>query len=364
MVKRKKAIGFKPDYAVVPGETLRETLASLNMSQAELAERCGRPKKTINEIIAGKAAITAETALQLERVLGIPASFWTKLESNYQETKARLKEEQNLREQVAWLNHFPLKAMARFGWLTLQKDPVENLRKLLNFFGVAGSAEWEEIWLAPQANFRKSQVFEKNPHALAAWLRQGELRATAQPCADFQAVPFRKALEKIRGFTTLNPMDCFIQIQEFCAQAGVCVVHVPELPGTHAYAATRWLNGKRAIIQLSLRGKTDDHFWFSFFHEAGHVLQMKIKSVVIHSDEEKTKTDQEYAADHFARNYLLPEKVFNQFLAGKDFSEQNIIRFAQRLQVSPGIVVGRLQYERRIPYSFCNHLKNKIEIVQ
>ena len=53
---------------------------------AELAESTGRPRKTINEIIAGKAEITAETALQLERVLGIPASFWNNLERNYQES--------------------------------------------------------------------------------------------------------------------------------------------------------------------------------------------------------------------------------------------------------------------------------------
>jgi len=360
MVKRKKINGFKPDYAVVPGETLRETLESLNMSQAELAERCGRPKKTINEIITGKAAITAETALQLERVLGIPASFWTKLESNYQENRARIKEEQSLREQVAWLQHFPLKAMERGGWLTLTKYPVENLRALLNFFGVAGSAEWEEIWFAPQANFRKSQVFEKNPYALAAWLRRGELLAATQLCAEFQSSSFRKILDKIRGFAVLNPMDCFSQIQKMCAQAGVCVVHVPELPGTHAYAATRWLNGKRAIIQLSFRGKTDDHFWFSFFHEAGHVLQMKIKSVVIHSDEEKNISEEEQAANHFATNVLIPEKAFNQFLAEKDFSEPSIFRFAQHLHVSPGVVVGRLQHERRIPYSSHNHLKKKL----
>lgn len=360
MDKQKKIIGFKPDYAVVPGETLRETLESLKMSQAELAERCGRPKKTINEIMTGKAAITAETALQLERVLGIPASFWTKLESNYQETKARLKEESNLREQVTWLKHFPLKAMARSGWLTLTTDPVENLRALLNFFGVAGSAEWEEIWFAAQADFRKSQVFAKNPYALAAWLRKGDLLAATQPCADFQTGSFRKALDKIRGFATLNPMDCFNQIQELCAQAGVCFVHVPEVPGVHAYAATRWLNGKRAIIQLSLRGKTDDHFWFSFFHEAGHVLQRKIKSVVIHSDDEKNKSDEEHTADQFARNILIPEKAFSQLLAGQDFSEQSIYRFAQHVHVSPGVVVGRLQHERRIPYSSHNHLKKKL----
>ena len=82
---------FQPDYAVPPGETLKETLETIGMSQAELAERTGRPKKTINEIIMGKAAITSETALQLERVLGVPASFWNNLERNYQERLARIK---------------------------------------------------------------------------------------------------------------------------------------------------------------------------------------------------------------------------------------------------------------------------------
>jgi addiction module HigA family antidote len=75
-----KGSSFQPNYAVPPGETLRETLEFLGMTQAQLADRTGRPKKTINEIISGKAAITAETALQLERVLGVPASFWSNLE--------------------------------------------------------------------------------------------------------------------------------------------------------------------------------------------------------------------------------------------------------------------------------------------
>jgi HTH-type transcriptional regulator / antitoxin HigA len=85
-------ISCQPKYAIPPGETLRETLEAIGMTQAELADRMDRPKKTINEIIAGRASITAKTALQLERVLGISASFWNNLERNYQETKTRPKE--------------------------------------------------------------------------------------------------------------------------------------------------------------------------------------------------------------------------------------------------------------------------------
>ncbi len=81
---------FVPDYAIAPGETLLDTIEALGMSQAELAERTGRSKKTINEIIKGKAPITPETALQLERVLSVPAQFWNDLGNNCRETVARI----------------------------------------------------------------------------------------------------------------------------------------------------------------------------------------------------------------------------------------------------------------------------------
>ena len=94
---------YLPDHVSLPGDTLQEVLDDREMPQAELAERTGRPKKTINEIIKGKAAITPETALQLERVLGIPASFWNELESNYQDYLARTREEALLQTSTDWL---------------------------------------------------------------------------------------------------------------------------------------------------------------------------------------------------------------------------------------------------------------------
>lgn len=84
---------YNPDYVSPPGETLEEVLEERGMSQAELAERAGRPKETINEIINGKAAITPETALELEWVLGIPASFWNNREKHYREALARIEEQ-------------------------------------------------------------------------------------------------------------------------------------------------------------------------------------------------------------------------------------------------------------------------------
>src|SRR5262245_41067714 len=119
---------FLPDYAVPPGDTLLETIDALGISQSELAERMGRPKKTVNEIIKAKAAITAETAIQLERVLGVSADFWISLEANYRAALARLEERAALERQQAWLDEIPLRELVQRGWLIAKSDPVEQVR--------------------------------------------------------------------------------------------------------------------------------------------------------------------------------------------------------------------------------------------
>src|SRR5258708_27083731 len=128
---------YHPDSVSSPGETLLETLEAIGMSQAELARRMGRPVKTINEIIQKKAAITSETALQLEQVLHIPASFWLKLEQNYRESLARLAKGQRLQSWVGWLKEIPIRMMMHRGWIPTCTDKSQQVSEALKFFGVA-----------------------------------------------------------------------------------------------------------------------------------------------------------------------------------------------------------------------------------
>ena len=183
----KKDHSYRPDYAIQPGDTLQETLGSLSMTQKDLAARMGRPLKTINEIIKGKAAVTADTALQLERVLGTPASFWVNLERNYREALARAKDAKQLKGQLAWLKQLPVRAMVKVGWIQGKKR-VELLQELLRYFGVASPDQWQALWTGAGVAYRKSRVFESDPGAVAAWLRRGEIAANrlafGQACAD------------------------------------------------------------------------------------------------------------------------------------------------------------------------------------
>jgi len=346
---------YEPDFVSPPGETLLETIEALGMSQAELAERTGRPKKTINEIVKGKAAITPETALQFERVLGVPASFWNKREYHYREFLAREGEREKLGKQVEWLKKLPVKAMVKFGWIQAASDLVEQLQQVLNFFGVASPQEWRGLWNGSQPAFRRSPAFVSDPGAVAAWLRKGELDAQQIDCAPYDEARFRDVLIAIKALTVTTPEQFEPELVRLCASAGVAVVFVPELPGTRVCGATRWLTPSKALIQLSLRYKTDDHLWFTFFHEAGHILLHGKSKIFLEGD--SGDDGQEEEANRFAANLLIPATALRSFCAQGDRSLAAIERFARVHGISSGIVVGRLQHEGFLPHSHGNKLK-------
>lgn len=351
---------YEPDSVSPPGETLLETLEAMGMSQSQLAERTGRPKKTINEIINGKAAITPETALQLERVLGVPASFWNKREYHYREYLARQEEKQRLQQHVKWLKEIPVKAMTKLGWIQSSGDQVTQLQFALNYFGVVSPKEWKEFWNESQPAFRQSSAFKSDPGAVAAWLRKGEINAQQITCIPYDEAKFKEALLKIRQLTVTPPTHFEKELVRLCALAGVAVVFVPELPGTRVYGATRWLTPNKALIQLSLRYKTDDHLWFTFFHEAGHILIHGKTKVFL--EDNSGKDGQEDEANRFAANQLIPETALRKFMANGDRSQKAAKSFAREIGIAPGIVVGRLQHERFLQRSHLNNLKRRFEL--
>lgn len=356
-----KCFKFVPDYVVPPGETLLEVMESQDITQAELVKRTGRPKKTISGIINGKISITAETALQLESVLGVPASFWLNLECNYQEGLARMKEQQQLKKNLDWLQQIPLKELVSYGWVKECSEKVDSLKEALAYFGVASVEAWQSTWNNPGAAYRKSEVFEMSPGALAAWLRKGEIVAQQVRCSLYNKEIFLEILLDIRALTPEAPEVFEPRLIKLCAQAGVAVVFVKELPKCPVSGVTRWLSKDKALIQMSLRYKTDDHFWFTFFHEAGHILKHGKRDMFLEGVIQDAQKEAE--ANEFASEFLIPKTIFNKFKSQTVpyFSEPNVRQFARGLGISPGIVVGRLQNDGVIPFRNLNKLKIKFK---
>lgn len=352
--------GWQPDWAVAPGEILLEALQDREMTQSGLAQRLGRPLKTINEIIKGKAAITPETAIQLERALGISARFWTNLETQYRDTLARQQAEAELETQADWADRFPIADLVHHHLIERGQTKATTLANLLSWLGISSPAAYDRV--TASAAYRASPAFTASPEAVTAWLRWGELQSSAVEAASFDARRFRQVLAEIRPMTRKEPFAAiFKRVQAMCAEAGVVVVLTPELSGTHLSGATRWI-GSKAVIQLSLRHRADDQFWFTFFHEAGHVLSgRRRRDFLDGADVNDADTDPaERAANGFARDILLPPDEYARFVEAGDFGRTAVRAFADTQSVAPGIVAGRLERDKRVRPGQLRSLKKKI----
>ena len=357
---------YDPDYVSIPGETILETIEALGMSQAELSERTGRSKKFVNEMIKGKAPITPQTAIQLERVLGMPASFWNNLEGAYRENLERVKEQERFSEYVDWLDAFPVSEMVARGWIEHCRDNVAQLVELLNFFGIVSPTQWETFYADSAACLRLSQSYEADRNAVLAWLRQGELEGHRKHCEPFDKAGFQNVVRRARELTASDDaVGAIDQIIEQAATVGVAVLLVGELSGTRASGATRWLSPSKALIQLSLRYKRADQFWFTFFHESGHILLgHRKRSIFVNDGNPDTGGDEEREADEFSKDFLIPPHRYRQFAGGITngiVSAEAVKLFARQIGVGPGIVVGRLQHDRVIQYSILNGLRIRLD---
>ena len=351
---------FNPDYATPPGDSLRETLEALQMTQADLAQRSGISTKHINQIVQGVAAVTPETALALERVTGAPAAFWTNLEARYQLARARLAEQEGADLEGDWVVSFPLLELQKRGVVSDRRDVRRARGEVLAFFGVASRAAWESIWISPAPSFRRSRAYQVDNKATACWLRFGELEAIEVETAPFDSARFRQALARVRRSMTADPGTFEPLMRRSCAEAGVAVALVPEVKGSRAHGAVRWVAPGKALLQLSLRLRREDHFWFSFFHEAGHVLLHGRRDPFV--EDGGDHDDAEREADEFATRTLIPEEDAARLT--ELATDDDIRAFAEELRLPPAIVVGRLQHDGLLAHNRGNHLRRSLEFVE
>ena len=350
---------YNPDYAVPPGWVLEERLAVRGISHAEFARRCGRSPKLISEIIAGKASLEPETALQFEKVLDVDASIWLGIESEYQLHNARKEEASAAAAFAEWLAAFPVQELVKRGCFGKPGSDVDAISKLLAFFRVGSIEAWIFHYGRANVAYRHSTRFQSNEATLATWLRLGELEAERQDCADYNASRFRRVLRTVRGLTRKPIEDALPQAAQLCNTAGVALALVPPLPKTALSGAAWWLLPKKAVIQLSARHKSDDHLWFSFFHEAAHILLHSKKGIFV-DEFNSIDTELEAEANEWASNTLIPQPAWERLVAARPRSQHAIQMFAEDLGIAPGIVVGMLQHKGFIPWSHLNSLKVRL----
>jgi addiction module HigA family antidote len=334
------------------------------MTQTELAQQLGLPQETMNAIIEAQIAIVPEIATKLQKVFQRPAYFWINLQNHYEQTLIRLGQRKS---NLDWLQKFPLPFMIKQGWITKYKDKTEQLQEIFRFFAIDSVEQWSDKWKSYQVAYRKSQKSDACFYAISAWLCYGETEAQRTECEFFNEQNFLAVLDEIRPLTQELPEVFIPHLQKLCASAGVAVIFTPEPPKTAISGATHWVDGEKAIIQLSLRYKSNDHLWFTFFHEAGHVIKHGRGAIFVEETQAQQDNSEitEKEANQFARDQLIPLSEYQKFLlpwsVRRDYPLKDrlnlITEFAEKIGIAPGVVVGRLQFDKKFPFSSGNELK-------
>lgn len=341
--------------ATPPGATVREQLDDRGMSQKELASRMDMSEKHISRLINGEVQLTPEVAMRLEMVLGVPAHFWSNLEAIYREKIVKADAENVMDADAELAKKYPYNEMAKNNWVPATRKSNERVVNLRKFFEVVQLGLLQRGSLLPNVACRRLLLTEKGDYALVAWVQKARLDARSIETKPIDLKSLASSIPYIRAMTRMDPSDFCPKLSSLLADCGIAVVYLPHIGGSFLHGAT-FVDGSKIVVGLTVRGKDADRFWFSLFHELAHILLGHIGRANGTTDEDETE------ADEFAKQTLISTEQFDNFVERNDFGRDSIIQFARSIDIDAGIVVGRLQKEGYINYSWHNDLKKKYMI--
>jgi HTH-type transcriptional regulator/antitoxin HigA len=350
-------ISSKSTIAVPPGATIKEQIQDRGMRQKEFASRMDMTEKHISQLINGEVRLTPDVAVRLEMVLGIPAKFWNNLEAIYQEKIVKANAENEMEMDKDLSKSFPYNEMSKLGWVPKATKSIDKVLNLRKFFEVVRLGLLKEEGI-PGLACRRLGESEKGDYALMAWSQKAKVDARSVLVESINIQRLEEIIGEMRTMTMKSPNEFCPRLRDMLGECGVALVFLPHIKGSFLHGAT-FFDGKKIVLGMTVRGKDADRFWFSFFHEIGHIVLGHI------AFENGPTCEDEKAADTFSADTLIPPQEYQQFIALNDFSAESIIEFADEIGIDRGIIIGRLQKERYVKYSSSlNDLKIKYSISQ
>lgn len=356
---------FEPNWASPPGDTISRLAAASNVSTHELAERIGFEEDVFAGIMDGRVQIWGDIAEALSAELGASSQFWTERYNQFVADRARLECSSPVASLSTWGQSFPVRALRELGWLPKGSRGERLSEDILNFFGCDSIGNWNKRYSAGigQVAFRTSFAFEADEMATLAWLRVGELQCEALSLPRFSASAFRKRLPELKKLCAYKRPDVFFpKLQQACAEFGVGLVSSKAPRGCRASGAT-WTNANgNPVILLSFRYLSEDHFWFTFFHEAAHAVLHGTDHISVDGTDPSPlgRSQCEDDADTFAQDALVPTDLRDELLNAVP-TRPHARKIARKAGVTPGIIVGQLQKAGVLqPHQF-NDLKRRYQ---
>ena len=356
---------YNPDIVFHPSITLNEKLKEMGMSRKEFALRTGKPEQTIIAVLKAESSLTPEMAILFENVTQISAKFWINKQARYNEYIARKKQEEAIVKAAEWTKQFPYAEMAKYDWVSSTRKLEEKTINMLSFFGIASHNAWERLYLESELKIAAYTSLKQShePHAISAWLRKGELHAKQIEAPEFDVKKLKSNIPAMRKLMIEQPVSFFDELKQLCLQAGVVLLFTPKLPKVPLSGSTRWLNNT-PLIQLTARYKRNDSFWFTFFHELGHIILHGKKYISLENiDFATVDPGKEEEAHQFAVRYTFTNEQEKEVLGNKIITEQDIIDYARKFDTHPAMIIGRLQHDGYIHYSVGRQFMEPIDLI-
>ena len=338
----------------------------MGVTQAEFAVRMGTTSKTLSQLVNGQANISNDLAQKLSTMLGTSIDFWLNLQTAFDEKVIEINKAKSTDEQAEIVAVIDYSYFVRLVNLPVARTVREKIDNLCSFFRIA------DLRILRQndflVNFRTgiATVEDKNIINSRAWLQTALNVAARIETAPFNADKLKAYIPEIRTMTLQDPEVFLPRLREIFSDCGVAFVLLPYLKNSGINGAVKWINQDRVVLAMNDRRLNADTFWFSLFHEIKHVLQQKTKTVFVSSSKQEMKAMDEKLeedADIFAQNTLIPIRDYRQFAPSKYTSDAEIIAFAKKIGIHPGVVAGRLQHDHIIAPNRCSSLKQQYKIV-
>ena len=354
-----------------PGELIEETLETIGMSQAELAERIGKSAKFVNELIKGKAHITSNTAQALERVIGYTAKAWLNLDRAYQDELMEIEQMEYEAECVDWVSKFPLADLKKIGILSNIRNKQSLVNELLKFFRVKSPNEFYNIYNEASIAFKIELKHTKDPEAIAVWLRLGELDAESD---EIDLQPFDKKLLKnsipqIKRISYKMNKGWQNELRDVLADCGVAISYTPMVKKAPIHGAARWIKNKTVpLIQVTDRLKNANNFWFTFYHELGHILLHGKKDIFIEGEDfalkDLEKDDiKENEANRFAEQAMFTESQIRTLenIQRGDVTKELVLHHSKVMQVNQNFIIAKLRRMGTMEYNELTNMRVKVD---
>ena len=341
---------FAPDYNFPPGEHLAEWLEENHVSQTQLADRTGLSRKHISQLINGEATLSTDVAMALERVTGMPARLWNRLEADFRTWEAGQVQRRSLAdtEHLEWAASFPTSDLKKRRLLP-DVEAEDLVEALLRMFGVNSIESWRRVYESRAAGVAyRVATGDRQFTAVSAWLRACDLRASHVRTASFDRTALLEFATTVRHLSVLEPEPMWRQLVDGYARCGVSLVLEREFPAaTKLNGASWWESPHRAVIAVTGRMKKADSLLFTILHETAHLVFHAKKAVYIDIESSQTVTPElEDEANARASHWLIPADEWQDIRRiPLRRNTLGIIRNkAQEYGVHPGILVGQLQH--------------------